>query len=123
MVVTRSQSRWALLLDQQFAEQRARQVQSLTDFPAWALASYPVVAASSVNYSGDRLVEVAPADNILRQFPAIDIHPRRWLVERCIYGGEIATSFEVGAHTSAYVIHSLELRRHKRFRSGALSSA
>ena len=120
-VGNRSQSRCAMALEKLSAEQRDRQALALADYPVLALANHFVAPLAS--YTGDRFVEIAPADNILGQVPAVDTHPRRWLVERCIFGGEIAESLEVGARTSAYVVHSLELRRSKRFRSGALSSA
>ena len=123
MVVTRSQLRWALLLGQLSAEQRERQAQALSDFPALALDSHSVRSAPPVSYTGDRLVEVAPADHVLWQTPAIATHPRSWLVERWVFGEEIEASHEVVAHTSAFVVHSLGLRRYKRFRSGALSIA
>ena len=122
MVVTRSQSRAAA--EQQEAARASRQAQSLADFPAAALRHQwflePPVRALTA-YTGDRLVEVLPADGVVSEIPAVETHRRRWIIERFVFGGEVAGDFGIGVETSPFAVHSLEVRRRRRFRAGALT--
>ena len=124
MAVTRSQTRAAVV--QQEADRALRQAQSLIDFPAAALHHQSSPGPSEPGptpYIGDRLIEVSPADGVLSQIPAVETHRRRWIIERFVFGGEVAQDFCIGAETSLFVVHCLEVRRYRRFKSGVLARA
>ena len=117
MVVTRSQSRWLSIVDSLETEQQGRQRLALSDFPALALGGVSVRRTAPV-FTGSRLVDVRPSDDIRLQIPALSVLPRRWVIERFVFGEELSGSLELGAHTSPFVLHCLERRQARRWASG-----
>ena len=120
MVTTRSQSRAAALAEA--SASRVRQLAALQDYPAAALQevySFSAFVGPQVWVSSERLTEIQPQS--LPRIPAIEVLPRRWIVERFIFGEAIADSLPLGACTSSFVVHTLEVRRSRRFASGVLS--
>ena len=115
-VTSRSQSRLAATVEQGLAyvaeEYHRRHVEALNDFPCLALRQFhPWV---------EPLTDRRPERSILLDIPAITVLPRRWIVERFIFGTEVSDSLPLGAKSSVSVGQSLELKPPRRFRRGAL---
>ena len=111
MVVTRSQSRALVRRQQEEAVRVVRQAQVVDDFPGAALRNHwflvEPATASEIVYTGDRLIEVAPAESDTVVIPALQTHLRRWVIERLIFGQEVSLTLEIGAETSAFAVDCL----------------
>ena len=116
-VTTRSQSPLAAAaeaaVDFVSEENRSRRRQALDDFP-WLVLRRP-------ESPGELLQDRLPESSVLVHPPALVAHPRRWIVERFIFGAKVSNSIWLGAVTSISVSQELSLLpRPRRFRSGAL---
>ena len=124
MVVTRSQSRAQAAREEEDAVRAVRQAQLVDDFPSAALRGHwwlvEPATTSEIVYTGDRLIEVAPAESVTAVILALQTHLRRWVIERLIFGQELSLSLELGAETSAFVVDCLEYQRARRWRRGLL---
>ena len=94
-------------------QNRSRQGSVLDGFP-WLALQRPAAP-------GEPLQDRLPEPSVLLYLPALGAHPRRWIVERFIFGAEVSNHMWFGAETSVFVRQELNLApRSRRFRSGVL---
>ena len=94
-------------------EDRVRRVEALNDLPGLGLRQFhPWV---------EPLLDRQPERSVLLDIPAQTALPRRWILERFIFGAEVSDTLPLGAKASVSVGQYLKLKPSRRFRRGALA--